>query len=532
MSETLTFQRKASGLVRGLSVTDASAGAILCNSLITNLYIAPIVAVAVYMGGNLIIGTLLVLIPVFVSLPVVWGVLGGSMPRSGGEYVYVSRVFHPLAGMIASFAMVSSWLLWQIIFLPWIANPGVTTLAGLMGWTSLENWAATKPGMLIIGTVGNVLAVCACIFGLRVYARLQKIIVVWAAAGMAAVAFVCTFTARHTFVADWNRIAAQNHSFSYNGLIAAVGHAVGHSVPLTWNWPDTIGMAYIAIGFFLYAFFAAYLGGEIKKPGMALMTSNFIGVGFVGAMCLWCWVVLYHMAGFRFFSAASYSASYGLSGYHMPWSALPFGFVAAVTSFKPLLFFIGAALLLGIWWITPLDYMMVSRPMFAWAMDRLGPKWFTHINTKWATPDYLIIFGAAVSQLFLVAYLYLGLTGSFWVAVNGLSVTAMIMVGCAGIVIPYSKRAKGIWQASPFYRWKLLGLPTVTVAGVIYSGVMIVLWIFSVVLPKYRVVTRPALIMYMVIWGFGVVWYFAWSRYNKRQGIDVVALVHDQLPPE
>src|SRR5664279_3070303 len=100
--------------------------------------------------------------------------------------------------------MVSSWLLWQIIFLPWIANPGVTTVASLMGWTSLENFADKKIGVLIIGTIGNVLGILAVIYGVKVYARVQKVVVAWAALAMISLAVLLTVTSRHAFISDWN----------------------------------------------------------------------------------------------------------------------------------------------------------------------------------------------------------------------------------------------------------------------------------------------------------------------------------------
>lgn len=262
------------------------------------------------------------------------------------------------------------------------------------------------------------------------------------------------------------------------------------------------------------------------------MASNFIGVAFVGCILLWCWVAIYRLVGFNFFSAASYTAANGVHGFNLPWSPTPFGFAAVLTSSKILLFLISTGLVVNIWWITPLDYMMVSRPMFAWAMDRLGPRWFTHINRRWASPEYLILLAAGISEFLLLGYVYLGLTASFWVAVQGLSVTAMVTVGLAAIAFPFSKRARGIWESSPFRTWRFLSVPVVTVAGVIYTVVMGTLWVFTMVLPKYRVVTRPALIMYVAIWAAGVVWYFVWSQRSRRQGIDIAALVHDQLPPE
>ena len=38
-----------------------------------------------------------------------------------------------------------------------------------------------------------------------------------------------------------------------------------------------------------------------------------------------------------------------------------------------------------LWWIA-LSYLAFPRILFAWGMDRMGPKWFTDINPRFASP--------------------------------------------------------------------------------------------------------------------------------------------------
>ena len=68
-----------------------------------------------------------------IGMPIVWGVLGGSMPRSGGEYIYNSRIIHPVIGIAESFGNAFVWIMWIYVLEPWVADPGFTMLASFTG---------------------------------------------------------------------------------------------------------------------------------------------------------------------------------------------------------------------------------------------------------------------------------------------------------------------------------------------------------------------------------------------------------------
>ena len=82
----------------------------------------------VYTGGNLIIATLLSAFLCGIGFSLVWGILGGSMPRSGGEYIYNSRIISPLIGIAESFGNAFVWIMWIYILAPWTVDPGLVML--------------------------------------------------------------------------------------------------------------------------------------------------------------------------------------------------------------------------------------------------------------------------------------------------------------------------------------------------------------------------------------------------------------------
>ncbi len=83
MTEQMAFARKASGLVRGLSIVDAFGVGFMNQGITVSMWVMISMGLSVYTGGNLIIATLLSAFFCGVGFPLVWGILGGSMPRVG-----------------------------------------------------------------------------------------------------------------------------------------------------------------------------------------------------------------------------------------------------------------------------------------------------------------------------------------------------------------------------------------------------------------------------------------------------------------
>ena len=111
-SKTDVFARKSSGLVRAASAFDAS---------LVNLYVAtfPImvsfilaIVLPFYAGANVY---LTLLIGALVAMPILitYAVASAALKRSGGDYVFISRMLHPALGFAANFVFV----LFQILFL-------------------------------------------------------------------------------------------------------------------------------------------------------------------------------------------------------------------------------------------------------------------------------------------------------------------------------------------------------------------------------------------------------------------------------
>jgi len=547
VAEELAFARKASGLVRGLSMWDAFGVGFMNQGLTPSIWVMTSLGVGVYLGGNLIWATIISMILAGIGFPIVWGVLGGSMPRSGGEYIYNSRIIHPLVGIGESFGNAFVWIMWIYVLAPWMADPGMVMMSQFMGWSWLYDSANSTFfggisydwGAFIIASVANIIAFLFVVFGIKWFARIQKVVMVAGIGGCAVLLAAICFYNKADFVAGWNSIAQQYGSLDYNGFLAAVNAEAGQTMPSTWNWFDTFGVMVAGSWLFAYSYCITFIAGEVKRPDKTIILSNLFAIIVPGAFMLWAAFGLYHMVEFNFFSATQYVDNAGTTlgdKYTVPWSPNFLGLLAMVNQNKVILFIaVMSFLAFDLWWVT-LSYLAFPRIIFAWGMDRMGPKWFTDINPRFASPVKNHILCFILGQIMIGVYI-------FWKneAMQGLAVTALEIFSVFGVtaiaalLFPYVKRSKGIWDASPYKTWKLAGIPVVTIGAIvdlIYLGILAYFFFF---LPdpakRLEGFTTDTAILIAVTWIAGIIWYLFWKQRSKSVGVDV-SMTYGELPPE
>ena len=94
------------------------------------------------------------------------------------------------------------------------------------------------------------------------------------------------------------------------------------------------------------------------------------------------------------------------------------------------------------------------------------------------------------------------------------------------------KRVRNIWESSPYKTWKILGIPVVTIGGVFNLIYLAILFYFYFVMPSgEQPLVKGSLILYVVIWGVGIAWYYFWKARNRKVGVDV-GMTYGELPPD
>ena len=93
------------------------------------------------------------------------------------------------------------------------------------------------------------------------------------------------------------------------------------------------------------------------------------------------------------------------------------------------------------------------------------------------------------------------------------------------LVFPFSKRAKGIWESSPYRRWNLFGVPLVTIGAVVNLAYLVILAVFFFFQSADKTLEglhlRHRACSSWPPGSLGIAWYFFWSwRAKRTAGID------------
>jgi basic amino acid/polyamine antiporter, APA family len=526
------FARKASGLTREASLFDAVYFGVLNNAIPVSLWFI-LAAFGWLPGANLTIAALLTLVLTVFGFAFVWGILGGSMPRSGGSYVYNSRIIHPAVGLGVSitnggFVMLA----WIWVLAPWIGEYGLPIMVGSLGFdVSTVAWATSGWGLYALTTVVNIGAFLVVMAGMKFYFKLQKVLISWSIIGAVIAGIIISVTSYDKFVEIWNTYAAQYNSLDFTATVAAASDAIG-GIPATWNWTSTLGLMLPISWIAVYGYIITFIGGEVKSPRKSIFIAQILNAVVCIAFLLWVGLVYMKMLGWEGLHAMAYISEESLEGMNLPFIPTYIGIASLIVGFNKILGFImaGAFIVATFMWVV-VSYVAWSRAAFAWGMDRLGPRWFTDISPRFNQPVKLLLVMLVLSQIAITQYAFNP------EALGGVSVEVMQLVSVFGItaisamIFPFVKKARHIWDSSPYREWKIFRIPVTTIVGFI-AFAFVVLLIFSYYINEaFAFMHTWWTVIYVFVWIFGIIWYFIWKGVRKRDGIDVT-MAFKEIPPE
>jgi len=528
------FARKASGLVRQAGLLDSTLFVMMNANIAANFWFTYL-GYYTFPGCNMPISIAISAIFCVLGIALSWGMLAGSFPRSGGDYIYNSRIIHPAIGSAISWAnglfVMTAWI-W--ILTPLVPGICIPYLAGCMGmdmWPIAE-WGSSFAGLVVVSTIINFASFLVVAAGLKTFLRVQRVIMIVGIIGFAIGALILSVTPHEVFVSTWNNLATQYNSLSYSEMITATAEA-GFPMPETWNWTETIGGMLVACMCMIYGYVIGYIGGEVKRPERTALFSSLFGILISGLLAFWYALGLYYTVGFKFTRAAAYvDYMWELEGYNLPSTPNPF-YLASILTDNPILkFLIGFSPMMLILWI-PFSYIVTSRVGFAWGMDGLGPRWFCDINPTLGSPLKLLGLQFVISEIILLVY---GLVpaASFLAGVEVGVLQAVSVWGItaiSAIIFPYVKKVRSVWDASPYKAWKIWGLPLITLSGIISLVFCAIITWGNYIGYGTFIASRLWTIVYIAVWICGILWYAFWRWKRAKEGIDVT-LAFKELPPE
>jgi APA family basic amino acid/polyamine antiporter len=468
MTKPEVFTRKASGLVRVMSPYSAFIYNILTMGLIfpwTYLW-----APGALPGGRLVWGILLAMvIEIPIAFVYVW--LSTALPRSGGDYVFQSRVFGGglaftvvMSGFviwILQWVALSGWLVSYLGFAPLFLGLGATMHVASL--SSLGVWFTTPTGIIIVSICNALISLVLLVSGFKNYVRFQHVIF-WGTILCFVTVFVVLFTTPASqFVSrlDAFAVASGGSPNFYQNAVNAVTQA-GINLNPPFSLIATLLVAPIAWTSLQWATYSAEQNGEIKdarsfKSQTFIMIGSLVVTGLLLALLA---VGIEHVAGSQFLNVAGAGYWSGISAANISgFNLWPPILAVAITASPIIVLIIALGYLLNGFQIVCNCYIGMTRVMVAMSLDRLLPEWFSKVNERYHTPvnAHLAYFLASipvivgyslVTQPFTWTSLTLGVTfGCGYV---------FIITCLAGALLPY--RAKEVYEASPGSKFQVSGI--------------------------------------------------------------------------
>ena len=351
------FVRKATGLVRSWSVFDAFVYALFSINLITlGLYSF---SQMYYFGGGLV--PALVISAVFIFFEViVYAALIAVMPRSGGDYVWQSRI---LGGAVGFILAVTGW--WFILWL-WVPLYGdmfrhivLVPLLAVLGLKDSAVWFAGQGTPLFVSSLITLAIVSVYIaLGMKTYARIQKVCFYGGMAGLLIVIALLLGGNPASFSSGLEANSAA--LFGTGGGVVEktveLGTAAAASTPFSGGalWPIFLTLPYLVF-FNLWPNWGATLYGEVRgatdfKRNVAGMGYALLATTMLGILLLY---AINKAVGWDFYMQANgawwnFVWVYTDQAPAMPFWPYPTLFAAFLTSSRVLQFLV--VVLMSLWW--------------------------------------------------------------------------------------------------------------------------------------------------------------------------------------
>jgi amino acid transporter len=529
------FARKASGLVRDFSQLDAWIYNVLAINIVLNVALSYALVAVTYPRASIWLA--LVLAGIFCTFEaIVYAIFTTAMPRSGGDYVFQSRVLGGgVATMFAFTAVTLSQIIWMALA-GWfganlILSPFLTLLGGVYNWgwaVDAGEWFAKDIGVFTMGVVSIAWASFVNIRGLRVYAYWQRYFFWVGLACLAIVTVAMLFSSNADFQNNLNHFMSTNYGVSnaYDKVIQQ-----GGTTDVSFSLGQTLLATVIASFALIYPAWSVQQAGEIKRASslkgnvrsiVGAEVFSFIVVAIVGAL-------LYDRVGQEFLYAA------GTSYYEGTESVLPvapfFGFFAALVSTAPIFVWISFVMFFAWYWMWFPNIMVGgTRVVLAMSFDKVLPSWFGKVDRHTHSPVNATIAMAAASLVMVALYSFVEAFLALTLGLLVLNITGFAATMVAGAVFPWKRR--DMYRATPAARHTVFGIPLISIAAVIFLGFVVFVDIQALRADELGINGTKGLLLVGGTYVVAALIYIGSKIYRRRRENLDLSLVYRELPSE
>jgi basic amino acid/polyamine antiporter, APA family len=511
-----TFERRATGLVREAGWIDVLVYNV--NFISIGLMAAFLFTVTIpfYPGVDVYLN-ILVAFALVIPLSMVFAMFAAAMPRSGGDYVFVSRSLHPALGMMSSWNNTVWWFIYGGVPSAFFARFGLgplfrTTgeLAGAQWMIDFGNWLVGNTGTFIAGALLILALVAVFSISLRLYFRIQNTLFAFAMASILLSIAVFAVQSQGDLVSTLDSTFGSGTTDAVNqaGVVDESFDLRNTILPMTWLYLELV-----------FNQSSAYIGGEVRRASrVQLWSMPIAAVIAVGVLLLLAWSAL-SSVGFELLGnlAADGGAALGYS------SAPLYTEIAAFASGSTILALVMLAgfVFWSYTWL-PGQILNASRNLVAYSVDGLMPRQLGWVHPRTHAPVAAVALVGAGSIVALALYVYTDyfatLTGIFGF------ILSFILVSLAAIAFPY--RRPEVFESSPV-RWRVGGVPVMSLVGVVSLAACITAAVIFLKDPFAGFQHADGswywtrIIYNLAIFASGLVIYYVARAISLRRGVDV-----------
>lgn len=530
------FAREATGLVREIGVFDSFVLNHGFTGAAFSICMAWMVAQCLYAypGGDFGVASLITFVLALLGVVLPYAFFSMIMPRSGGDYVYVSRTLHPAVGFMGSFGIMlalSYFVAWGCY---WSMGMVASNILGTIGYSinnqaliAASNYLMTDIGLYIVSAITILIFGLVTMSGMRTFMKVMKVSFVIGFIGFGIAIIYMVITTPEQFAAIFNSFMHNftDHPDYYHGVITQAREA-GFAGASGFSWTETLKLLPIVAFSSLFAVGSAYVGGEIKDTqrtqiwGMTLALA-FLAVG--NAVIYW---LMVKSAGYDFLSAINFLFYDGQSLELPLWPFINL-FAMLMTNNLFLSVLVGLGFFAFSYYFIPMNMMLCTRMVFAWSFDRIFPVKFSEVSDRTHSPNYAVLLIVALSEVFLAIYIF-----TPWLpTLESLSINIVMfaLVALSAVLFPLIKKA--MYEMSPAFYYRVAGLPFMIISGLVGLGYMGYLLYSYLTEPKYEATTTGGQLMILGIFAIALAIFYGMRALRKRSNIDI-DLAYKEIPPE
>jgi amino acid transporter len=519
------FGRASSGLVRQVRTDDVMYYGWQQIGLGYIIFI--VAAWNLYPGANMELATIIAAVA-GVIMGVAYAMLSRVYPRSGGDYVFMSRILSAPLGLTLSVSL----MFWQLFYTgvngAWLAKFGLAPMFASLAiqlhsssLLSLSNWLASSWGLFASGMFVILFFIAMLARGIGIYFRTQRWSCYIALVSLAVTFVTLILAATHVinFESSFNALAGHD---AYAKVIATA-KAGGANLSPAFSLKSTSYFALWPAFSLWFAILSVSFGGEVKdtqKGQMLGINAAVITMGIFMAALMF----LYRMAfGSRFLLAANdvspkqfplpvspYVNTFtGIAGGHAWLTIINSMWVIA------LLFYLGAV-----------GMVAATRNMLAWSIDGVAPGWMSSVSEKYHTPTWNLLACGVVAMGVLSIYCFTHLINTLGGFLG--QCVPFIGVSIAAILFPF--RRKKDFEGSSVSR-KIGPVPVISIIGLL-SLVSVSLGFWRLLVDNNYGANNHLSIWFTVGVGvFGLTWFYGFKYWSRSRGVNV-ARRFEEIPIE